>query len=199
MPYNNAIPQENDEIPTSQGDLLGNFQTIQTALLVNHVGFNVGNQGKHAFVTLPVQAAPPAPLANEICLYSEQSPFSAQPELTYIRNGGVAQEITTSLAANTGWCFTSSGMLLKWGQLTVLAGAYPAGTTFAFPLAATIPVYGTIFMVYITTVAAGALDTNTAATLKAFTTVDLTVTGSNRTAPLAGADTTFNYLAIGIQ
>src|ERR1019366_7957804 len=110
MPYNSNIPLATDEIPTSQGDLLGNFQTVQTAILVNHVGFNVANQGKHKFVTFPVQAAAPAPLANEIDLYSEQSPFSLQPELTYIRNGGVAQEITTSLRASPGWCFTSSGM-----------------------------------------------------------------------------------------
>ena len=199
MPYNSNIPLATDEIPTSQGDLLGNFQTIQTAFLVNHVGFNVANQGKHAFVTFPVQAAPPAPLANEICLYSEQSPYSLQPELTYIRNGGVAQEITTSLRAAPGWCFTSSGILLKWGQLVANAADYPAGTAFLFPVAVTIPTYSNCFMVYITTVAAGGADSNTAATLKTFNNAGFTVAGSNRTAPLAGANTTFNYLAIGIQ
>lgn len=198
-PYTPNIPLATDEIPNSQPLILGNFQDIATALAVNHVGFNVGNQGKHAFVTFPVQAAPPAPLANEIDLFSRQSPFSLQPELTFIRNGGVAQEISTSLAANTGWCFTSSGMLLKWGQLTALAADYPVGTAFLLPVAATIPTFSNCFMVYITTVAAGGVDTNTAATLKVYNAAGFTVAGSNRTAPLAGANAVFNYLAIGIQ
>ena len=199
MPYNQNIPQPTDEIPNSQPQLLGNFQSIQTLLTVNHVAFNLANQGKHAFVTFPTQAVAPAPAANEICLYSEQSAFSLQPELTFIRNGGAAQEITTSLQASPGWCFTSSGMLLKWGQLVALAAGYPAGTPFLFPVAATIPVYANCFMVYITVVGAGAGDTNTAATLKAFNNAGFTVAGSNRTAPLAGANATFNYLAIGVQ
>lgn len=199
MPYNQNIPQPTDEIPNSQPPLLGNYQAISTLLNVNHVNFNVADQGKHKFVTFPVQAASPAPLANEIALFSRQSAFSAQPEIAFVRNAGLAQEITTSLQASPGWCFTSSGILLKWGQLTANAGDYPAGTAFLFPVAATIPVYGTIFMVYITTIAVGGVDTNTAATLKAFNTVGLTVAGSNRTAPLAGANTTFNYLAVGIQ
>ena len=198
MAYSPNVPEATDEIPNSQPPILANFQDISTALNINHVGFNVANQGKHKFVTFPVQAAPPAPLANEICLYSEQSPYSAQPELTFIRNGGAAQEITTSLNASPGWCFTSSGMLLKWGQLTALGVNYPAGTTFAFPVAGTIPPFGQCFMVYITTIAAGGVDTNTAATLKAFTNVIFTVAGSSRTAAM-GADTVFNYLAIGIK
>lgn len=199
MPYSPNIPQATDFIPASQPPLLANFQEINTLFNVNHVGFNVADQGKHKFVTMPTQADPgPVPLANEINLFSRQSPFSLQPELAFRRSAGAEQEISTSLQASPGWCFTSSGLLLKWGQLTALAADYPAGTNFLFPVAATIPVYGSIFTVYITNVGAGGVDTNTAATLKAFDLVSITVAGSQRTAAV-GANAVFNYLAIGAQ
>jgi len=197
MPYNGTIPQPADQISTSQGEMLINFADIQTLIQVNHVGFNVANQGKHKYVTFPNQAAAPATLANEVNLFAQQSVYSLQPELAFKRNAGNAQEITTSLNNQTGWCFTSSGMLLKWGQLTALAVDYPAGTAFDFPVAETIPVYGTVFMMYITPIAAGAADANTCATLRALNVANFTVRGSQRT-ELVGADTVFNYLAIGI-
>lgn len=203
MPYDNNIPLAADQISASQSPINQNFGAIQTFVGVNHVNFNVANAGKHAFCTFPVQAGLAAPLADEINLFSRQSAFSAQPEIAFQRSAGAIQEITTSLAATPGWAFTSSGMLLKWGQATALAADYPAGTTIVFPVAGTIPVYGTIFMVYITTISASAGDSNLCATLKGFTTANVTVLGTQRTVQATSiptaANVVFDYLAIGIQ
>jgi len=198
MPYDNNTPLATDTIAATQQPIHDNYADIETLINVNHVGFNVADQGKHKFVTMPVQVADPATLANEVALYSKTSALTAVPEL-FVRkqNNGVVTEITSSLGATPGWAFTSSGMLLKWGQLTALAADYPVGTNFLFPVAATIPVFGTIFTVYVTVIGAGAADTNTWATLKATTTTDITVAGSQRTAAV-GANTVFNYLAVGI-
>jgi len=61
MAFNSTIPQATDEESQSQAQLLANFAEIQTFINVNHVTFNVPDQGKHKFIHFPLQTVVPAP------------------------------------------------------------------------------------------------------------------------------------------
>lgn len=52
MAYNSNIPLGPDRFFISQGDILQNFQAINTDTQVNHVVLNNADQGKHKFVQL---------------------------------------------------------------------------------------------------------------------------------------------------
>lgn len=123
MAYNANIPQPSDPLYISQGDLLNNFQAIQTLIDVNHVDFSQGaNQGKHFFIEFPVQSTPPTTVANEVGLYCQNSSLTSQPELVYERQEGSTVpspvltniEFTSAGWANPGWTRLPSGILLKW-------------------------------------------------------------------------------------
>ena len=59
MAYSPNIPQPTDIPANSQPQLLANFQGINTLINVNHIGFDVTDQGKHKWVSMPVQLAAP--------------------------------------------------------------------------------------------------------------------------------------------
>lgn len=198
MPYNNNIPLATDVISASQQQLLDNFAALQQLFELNHVNFNQAAQGKHKWLTMPSQVAAPATLAGEIALFSRTSAYTTQPELCVRKeNNGAVIEMTSSLGANPGWAFNSSGILFKWGSLTALAVDYPVGTTVAFPVAATIPVFGTVLNALVTTASGPGVSTDTMATLRNVTVADITVMGSQRTANV-GSDVNFRYLVMGI-
>ena len=71
MAYNNAIPQANQPLNTSQADILANFAAIKTLVDINHVTFDIPDQGKHKHVSFPLQSAAPVFAANETGLYNK--------------------------------------------------------------------------------------------------------------------------------
>jgi hypothetical protein len=132
MPYNANIPQPTDQISDSQNDLLNNFQTINAWVLINHGGFDSPpNTGKHLYVEMPLQAAASTPVLNEVGLQCLASAFTTTqganaPTLAYLQNALPPIEMTSGLMAGGGWSFLPSGLLLKWGSITI--GALGAGT-----------------------------------------------------------------------
>jgi hypothetical protein len=137
MAYQANIPQPTDLLSQSQSDLLNNFQALQTLIDINHVDFASGDQGKHKWVTFPLQGAtPPAGsgfLAGELGLYNATSSLTAQNEL-YINKTNqatVVQVATTAsiLSSNSapaqnsfGWTMIPSGIVLKWGNFSGFSG-----------------------------------------------------------------------------
>jgi len=116
MAYQQNIPQPTDELRDSQNDILQNFQGIKTAWDVNHVTFDLADEGKHSHVSLPEQAAGPATAANELAVYSKQSTLTGVAELFVRReSSGDEIELTSGLAANDGWSRLPSSILIKWG------------------------------------------------------------------------------------
>lgn len=194
MPYNENIPQSTDTLNQSQPQLLANFQAIDTMLNVNHVDFDSpsGDQGKHKWVSFPIQASAPATLATELALFSQLSTITGANELAVrLPSNGAIAEFTSKEAANSGWTRLPSGILLKWGNNATIPGAQ----TLSFPVAANIPVFTSIFQVIISTKVAGASDTYVL--LNSFTTTGMTVTSTARTTT-SNAVSGFTYLAIGI-
>ena len=127
MAYNANIPQPTDTLNKSQGDLLANFQALQTLIDVNHYDFASGNQGKHMFVSMPVQAADPSTAGNEMALYTKLAGSPLVPHM-FIRqqtNGAVVDFTGVNFVPVLPWSIGSqgsttlpSGLILKWGSNT---------------------------------------------------------------------------------
>src|SRR5581483_351059 len=146
--YNQNIPQPTDQLSQSQADLLNNFQAIYTLIGVNHTQFNAGNQGTHAFVEMPVQNPVPVTVGNEVGLYCQLSTLTGNPELVFShQNGtGIVEFTSSTQALLAGWSKIPSGILFKWGQVSINPGA----NTVVFPVNATTPAFANAFNVQLT-------------------------------------------------
>lgn len=129
MAYQNNIPQATDQLSVSQADILNNFAALSTFLNINHVDFASGDQGKHKWVTLPVQTpSPPIAFgAGEVAIYSFLNPTTSQNELYINKTNQVTVKqipatasilsLTSAPASNAGgWTYLPSGLLLKFGS-----------------------------------------------------------------------------------
>jgi hypothetical protein len=140
MSFNQNIPQPGDKISQSQGQILGNFQSLYTWANANHVSFDLTNAGKHIYVQMPVQGAPPAFTLGEIDLWNQAYTVNAATKNEfYIRkenqtNVGTVDVSVPSTASilgyysgasisYTGWTFLPSGILMQWGQATTAVGS----------------------------------------------------------------------------
>jgi len=105
--YDPAIPQPNDILSQSQGDLLINFTELDTYLKVNHVAFADANFGKHSFVTLTKQDPGLATTSTEIGLYCHDDAFG-NPQLYYKSGGTPVSALGTQL--------TPIPSIFAWGK-----------------------------------------------------------------------------------
>jgi len=103
MTFNPDIPQPNDDLSVSQGDLLNNFTDLNTQFAINHVAFDDAgaDKGKHKFITFVEQAADPESKGDEYLLYAKDD--GGEPEL-YARpeSNANAYQITKDGALFTG-------------------------------------------------------------------------------------------------
>lgn len=119
MAYQPNIPQATDQLSKSQGDLLGNFQSIQTTFDFDHVDFNAAGNGSHNKVTLPIQAPAPAFILPTLGLYASNFVTTGTNEIFFSNNAG--KQIPFSNSGNIvvagitiNWMYLPSGFLLKW-------------------------------------------------------------------------------------
>ncbi len=206
MPYNANIPLATDQLSQSQLDLLNNFQSINTWVNVNHVGFNVANQGKHFFVEFPVPVATPVTIAGEVGLYSRQSTITNQPELVFAHQFGSTApagarivEFTSAGWANTGWCRFPSGILHVWSTVTTSNLNSNSDQVIQFPGGA-VPPFLAVYSIQITGTAVAGQDPNSAfyyigSNIGA---QNFTVRQQARGGIFALTRNTFTYLAIGL-
>lgn len=193
MAYKNTIPKPTDKLRDSQNDILNNFASIKAAFDINHVTFDLADQGKHNYISMPEQAVAPATAAAEGAIYSKQSTLSTVTELFFRReSSGDEIEFTSSLQAANGWTRLPSGILIKWGSDNATGNA-----TITFPVAATIPVFTSTYAVFLTVVDAAATDTDKAVRLISSAAATFDVYCSARST-VADKAVSFQYLAIGI-
>lgn len=119
MAYNQNIPQPNDRLKDSQGQLLANFQEINTFLDVNHVIFGSAGAGKHKFLSMPRQnPVPAAPTGNDGQLYAGLGAVSNNTELFWRRNpAGSLRSFTEGAINSPGWSMFPSGLMMKWARI----------------------------------------------------------------------------------
>lgn len=196
----NNVPIPNQTLGASRDLINQNFSVINTAFSVNHVPYNDGTgfQGMHQFLQMPAATPIIATGATQLGIYANTGPFSGNPELFFQRQ---------SLAANSGYSFTEaqntangwtrlpSGILLKWGQQSIAAGASSgANSPVIFPTGTGIPVFTNVFQIilgqrYNSQTALGSSGFGIFST--STTQFAITWNGSNL------ANTTLTYLAIG--
>jgi hypothetical protein len=131
MAYNANIPQPADQLKNSQPQILANFQEINTAFNVNHVGFNVADEGKHKFIQFPQQGGTIATGATEMSLLNLVGANSGVSELNYRRqNNGLTIPFTESFLGPSGWTFYPSGFTAKWGFADIDSNVGATGASF---------------------------------------------------------------------
>lgn len=129
--FNSNIPQATDQLSVSQGQILGNFGSLNTWVNVDHTGLNAGNAGQHNKVTFPLQAMAPAFGGSDGLFSLNYTGTSTVGELWLNHRNGNQYPISASilstspsLASNSnGWCYGSSGTVLVWGRSNVVVGS----------------------------------------------------------------------------
>lgn len=143
MAYNQNIPQPADQLKNSQPQILANFQEINTALNVNHVGFNVADEGKHKFIQFPQQVADPATNPTEYAQYSKAGLFSNATEVVFRTPSSASIVNITEAKFNLadGWYQLPSGLIVKWFFVAIPNSPGVTNLTYDFvwPIASSIP------------------------------------------------------------
>lgn len=173
MSYQPNIPQASDRLNDSQGDILGNFQAIQTLVDVNHYDFASGLMGKHKWVSFPIQASGPGTTSTEMALYTKNG-LGGTPEMfVQFPSSGTEVNFTESAQATNGWTRLPSGILLKWGTASATQNT---DNTITFPVSATIPVFTAVYSVTVnqTYMGAGGGGNNNALSAGNFTATNFT-------------------------
>ena len=136
MAYQPNIPGPNTNLSVSQGDLLGNFQALNTVFGVDHNQYNaVSNAGTHLQVTMPSFGTPGSPGGTASVLYTKN--VASSPTL-YFKNG-TADSVVWTGGSGTGLSTVSSsnltlpnGLQFSYGMGTT-NGSGNATVTFNFP------------------------------------------------------------------
>ena len=161
MAYNNNIPLATDRPSDSQPQIRSNFAGIQTLITVDHVNFDLANQGFHNKVTLPVQAVLPV-LAINNGFFNFLHPATNKNQ-TYIHNqlfGAATSDIPMSASilssavpaqGASGWTYLPSGIIMRWDTLAVAGGVQ----TLTLPALAGLVALTTIFSVNLTPATTG--------------------------------------------
>jgi hypothetical protein len=141
-----VVPNSGQTLNSSRTQISGNFATIDTAFQIDHVDYNLANQGMHETVTFPIGSAPTVSSTGFIGLYGALD-LAGNPQI-FVNNtstGNVGKStkqvpMTAGFLQTTGWSYLPSGLLMKWGQAPV---GHTTGIPYTFPVAGSIPVFTT--------------------------------------------------------
>jgi transcriptional regulator of nitric oxide reductase len=139
MAYNRNIPQPNDFISKSQGQILGNFQTIDAGstggagdvgFSRNHITMTDGtNGGLHYRVDYFNAVTDPAIVGFVASLYAKTV---SNVELFY-RNAAAIYQLTNLPVVSSGTSFgitTPWGLKLNWGRVASVTSAFATSIPF---------------------------------------------------------------------
>ena len=121
MVYDPDIPQPKDDISVSQGELLANFQGLNTQFSINHVALDdtTGDAGKHKFVTFVQQPGVPETKGDEYLIVAQDD--AGTPEL-FARPQSNAPSFQLTKAG-----FIYGGLIpevaVNWDQTGVIQGS----------------------------------------------------------------------------
>ena len=139
MAYQPTIPLATDQLSQSQGDIQGNFIALSSWVQTDHVNFNTPNAGQHNFVTMPQQSVDPAitGTATDLRTYNKAYNAGVDPsnrnEIYLQRmDGSPSIPITASKSStglgSVGYSYLPSGVIVKWGAGTCVAGTVVINT-----------------------------------------------------------------------
>lgn len=138
MAYDNNTPLGGEAISNTQPKILGNFQAINGWTAVDHVGFNLADEGKHNKVTLIAQGGAPAfTNPTDLGMWNALGGTSGEQEVYIAKttnNTRVNVAMTeSSISAgpggqSNGYTNLPSGLVIKWGLVDVTIPS-PAATS----------------------------------------------------------------------
>lgn len=150
MTYQPRPNASGDTLSASRDQIRTNFEVIQDIFNNNHVDFGVAGEGKHAFLQMPEQIAPPTTAANEAGFYAQ---LANMRTALYFRSesDGNEYQLTAADDANIlrfgtnltydagppalagGWTFLAGNVVLQYGSVTNInvKGSNPTSVTFS--------------------------------------------------------------------
>lgn len=127
----NNVPVSLQSLNASKPLINQNFLTINAAFLIDHVEYNLPDQGKHKQVMFTQQAADPATGVTEGAIYAKVGTGGVNNLFYRPYSSGTPVEFTYANKANPGYAWLPSGLLIQW----VTAGIAGANATVALPIA----------------------------------------------------------------
>ena len=123
------VPLASQTLGITQPDIRANFATINAAFLVDHVEYNIANQGFHNKITFPLLGAAPA-FGGLNGLWSQVYTTTTIGEIWVNSRNGNQYPMTASVLSLTpaignntdGWTYLPSGIVIKWGFVTFSLG-----------------------------------------------------------------------------
>ncbi len=130
----NDVPLASQTLGLTQPLIRSNFDSIDMAFAVDHVGYNLTNAGKHARVTLPVLPAPSF-VATEGGMYNALDSFSGTNQIfIHTPTGALNVPMTAASLTSNGYSYLPSGLLMQWGfQVNIPLGTNSIVFSKVFP------------------------------------------------------------------
>ena len=137
MTYLPSIPSGADIPSMSQSQIQTNFQQLENVFGADHYAWDYATtllRGLHQQVTLPQLAAAPATTSTQLAVYTKSDGTSPQ---LFVRRKSSGTEIQMTAAqnpvvANPGYTFLPGGLLVQWGNLSIVGSST---STITFPTA----------------------------------------------------------------
>jgi len=179
--YTKNFPLGATKIIKSDKLMRENFQTVDLDFNVSHMDFNTDNAGKHGTLFLAKNDTGPVFNAGEIGLYYDTPalplPETGRNELILVQSDGKKVPITARGNATNGWAILSNRMMIKWGTIN----ANPGSNTLTFPVANSVPVFDTIYGVFLSVIGQLPAERDLYATIETYSTVNFKYYLSKRT------------------
>lgn len=138
MVYNANVPASGQSLGETRPTIQGNFADINTAFGANHIALTTSTDGKHKFLQMPEQGAPPSTGPNEGALYTKEDNSITNLFWRMENNGTDGTEVKMTgpapLKSAKGYTFLPGNLLIEWGYASVPAGS-PGTKTVTFPKA----------------------------------------------------------------
>lgn len=129
--YDPSIPQANDNLSTSQVELLNNFTELNTLMALDHYAWNDGtvvNRGRHRKSTYIDQLAiDPTTGPGEVAVYNKANVLYARGQ----NNGTVYQLAGSFTKSQNGYVDLYGGIRMMWGRATIVGGTASIAVLFS--------------------------------------------------------------------
>jgi hypothetical protein len=160
MSYFSSIPQASDPRAESQGQILSNFQTINSVWAVNHAGLTgTSIQGRHDVLTIRPQTVDPTTSSSQVALYNKT--VASIPELFFRpkSNGTPIQltypTLTTSLPGPPV-TYPDMQQTFMAGPFVIYSGVVRQGAPTGIPSGTTVTVTPSSNLIYVSLTTSGA-------------------------------------------
>ncbi len=130
----NNVPLTGQTLGVTRVPINNNFSVIGSTFEVDHVGYNLTDQGKHKQVTFPSQGSALFFAAGEIGLFNQNASPTGINDIWLARGTAAAYPMTgyktVGVGATNGWTYLPSGLKIVWGTGSMVGPAVTALVTY---------------------------------------------------------------------